>query len=126
MFVRSSLAALAATSFFTSANAAYSLTDNYEPSKFFSMFSFFTAADPTHGYVQYVSESQAQSQDLIKTSSNSVYMGVDMNKTATGSGRESVRLSSSKTYQTGLFVLDASHMPTGCVSLDIRPILTLT
>lgn len=107
---------LAASTFVAPSLAAYSMTDNYEASKFFSMFSFWTQADPTHGYVQYVSQSDAQSDHLIQANSGSVYMGVDMNNTASGSGRKSVRLSSSKKYQDGLFILDVEHMPTGCVS----------
>ena len=112
---------LAASTFITPSLAAYSLTDNYEASKFFSMFSFWTQADPTHGYVQYVSQSEAQSDHLIQANSGSVYMGVDMNNTASGSGRKSVRLSSTKTYDTGLFVLDVEHMPTGCVRRPFSP-----
>lgn len=33
---------------------AYTNPDIYLPSNFFSKFNFFTDADPTHGYVEYV------------------------------------------------------------------------
>ena len=106
--------ALLAASIAPATVAGYSLTDDYTTSNFFSMMSFFTEADPTHGYVQYVDEGTAQSEGLIQSSSDSVYIGVDANGTASGSGRQSVRLTSSKTYNQGLFVIDVEHMPTGC------------
>lgn len=94
--------------------AAYTLQDSYAPQSFFSMFSFWDQADPTNGYVDYVSQGSAQSDGLIQTNSNNVYFGVDHNNTASGSGRKSVRLTSQKSYDNGLFILDASHMPQGC------------
>jgi hypothetical protein len=40
-------------------------------------------------------------------------MGVDHSNVASGSGRQSVRLTSKKSYTHGLIVLDLSHMPGG-------------
>lgn len=93
--------------------AGYALEDDYSPSNFFSMFDFFTAGDPTHGFVSYVDQGTAQQNGLIQQSGSSVYMGVD-NTTVTSSGRQSVRLTSSKSYNHGLIVLDVAHMPVGC------------
>lgn len=45
--------------------ASYSLVDNFEGSTFFSNFDFFTGEDPTHGFVKYVGEKEAQSAGLI-------------------------------------------------------------
>ncbi|KAF7588635.1 hypothetical protein BBP40_005446 [Aspergillus hancockii] len=90
--------------------AAYTLQDDYGTSaSFFDKFSFFTGADPTHGFVKYVDRSTAQNTGLIKAD-GSIYMGVDHTNVA-GSGRPSVRISSTKTYNKGLFILDLAHMP---------------
>lgn len=93
--------------------AGYVLEDDYTPSNFFDMFSFFTDADPTHGFVNYVDQSTAQSDGLISTTTGTVYMGVDSTNQAP-SGRNSVRLTSNKSYGTGsLIILDLAHMPGG-------------
>ena len=94
--------------------AGYTLEKDYSGSAFFSGMTFFTAADPTHGYVQYVGQSEAQSEGLISTNGGSVKMGVAANGTAASPGRQSVRVSSTQSYSTGLFVADVGHMPVGC------------
>ncbi|RMD40063.1 hypothetical protein DV735_g5059, partial [Chaetothyriales sp. CBS 134920] len=91
--------------------AQYVLQDDYSPDSFFSMFDFFTDTDPTKGYVTYVDQSTASSASLISTSDNTVYMGVDHTNVASGSGRQSVRITSKKSYDTGLVILDLEHMP---------------
>jgi hypothetical protein len=40
-------------------------------------------------------------------------MGVDHTKVASGAGRASVRLTSKKSYNHGLVMLDLAHMPGG-------------
>lgn len=69
--------------------------------------------DPTNGYVTYVGQSAAQAAGLVNTNNNAVYMGVDYTNKASGSGRQSVRLTSKKSYTHGLILLDLSHMPGG-------------
>ncbi|RMZ90671.1 hypothetical protein DV736_g2096, partial [Chaetothyriales sp. CBS 134916] len=91
--------------------AQYVLQDDYSTDSFFSMFDFFTDADPTEGYVTYVDQSTASSASLISTNNNTVYMGVDSTDIASGSGRQSVRLTSKNSYDTGLVILDLEHMP---------------
>lgn len=50
----------------TTGCAQYTLADDYmSGGNFFSKFSFFTAGDPTGGFVQYVDESTAQSAGYI-------------------------------------------------------------
>jgi hypothetical protein len=68
-------------------------------------------SDPTNGYVTYVDESTAESAGLIYASGNATYIGVDTTNVASGSGRQSVRLTSNTAYTHGLFVLDLAHMP---------------
>ncbi|KAJ9615308.1 hypothetical protein H2200_001383 [Cladophialophora chaetospira] len=92
-------------------HAGYMLQDDYSSDQFFDMFTFFTDPDPTHGYVQYVDQGTAQSGGLISTNGGSVYIGVDHQNKASGSGRQSVRLTSKKSYTHGLIILDLAHMP---------------
>ncbi|EMC95257.1 glycoside hydrolase family 16 protein [Baudoinia panamericana UAMH 10762] len=96
-------------------SAAYTLEDDYvSGGNFFSLFSFFTAADPTHGFVQYVDQGTAQSAGYINETSSSVYIGTDYHNVASSSGRQSVRITSNKAYNAGtLIVLDLAHMPGG-------------
>ncbi len=93
----------------------YRLQYNMTGASFFDYFDFFTDDDPTHGYVNYVSRDQAQSEGLIKPLPNgAVYIGTDMSNVASGRGRNSVRLQSKKSWTGGLFIMDLSHMPAGC------------
>lgn len=110
-FSISPLAASALLALMSGVKAAYTLKDDYSGTNFFSMFDFFTDADPTHGYVDYVAQSAAQSAGLINTNNNQAYIGVDTKNVASGRGRQSVRLTSKATYNTGLIILDLEHMP---------------
>lgn len=93
--------------------AGYVLEDDYSPSNFFDMFSFFTSSDPTHGFVDYVDQSTAQSQGYISTTASTIYIGTDHDN-VTPNGRPSVRLTSNKAYNSGsLIILDLAHMPGG-------------
>ncbi|PWY87009.1 hypothetical protein BO70DRAFT_378613 [Aspergillus heteromorphus CBS 117.55] len=93
--------------------ATYSLEEDYATSNFFEKFTFYTEADPTAGFVDYVSESTAKTDGLISENSSSVYMGVDYTNVASSSGRKSVRITSNSAYTHGLFILDLEHMPGG-------------
>ncbi|KAI9646866.1 hypothetical protein NHQ30_004866 [Ciborinia camelliae] len=93
------------------ASSVYHLVDTYNSNNFFSTFSFFTGADPTHGYVSYQSQSAASAQGLINTNNGQIYLGVDYTTYNPAAGRASVRLSSNKSYTHGLFIADIAHMP---------------
>ena len=93
------------------AAATYSLVATYDSTNFFSDFTFFTGADPTHGYVSYQSQAAAQAAGLIHTTNAQVYMGVDSTKVNPSAGRASVRVSSKAAYNHGLFIADIAHMP---------------
>lgn len=92
------------------ASAAYTLEDNYDHTNFFSEFDFFTATDPTEGFVQYVSASAANLSGIAgyvtATPNDAVYLGVDHTTMNPSGGRASVRVSSSKSYTKGLFIAD--------------------
>lgn len=64
--------------------------------------------------MQYVDQATAQSMNLLNASAGAaVGWGVDtVNKDQ--AGRASVRLTSKKTYNHGLIVVDVEHMPVGC------------
>ncbi|KAH8671027.1 concanavalin A-like lectin/glucanase domain-containing protein, partial [Xylariales sp. PMI_506] len=70
--------------------------------------------DPTGGYVQYQSETSAQSLNLISTVNDVVYLGSDFTSNSYdpyGYGRKSVRVESLNTYNQGLFIADFAHLP---------------
>ncbi|KAL8671907.1 MAG: hypothetical protein Q9168_003618 [Polycauliona sp. 1 TL-2023] len=93
--------------------AAYSVKDDYSTDKFLDLFNFDTFDDPTHGYVNYVDQATAHSQDLYNVSNGQVTWGVDHVNVASGRGRNSIRLTSKASYTHGLVILDLAHMPGG-------------
>ena len=93
--------------------ARYNLQDDYTNGNFFDKFDFFTGPDPTEGYTDYLTYSNATDCGLIK-STNPPSWGVDDNNALQPSnlaGRPSVRMTSKKLYNHGLFVIDLQHMP---------------
>ncbi|KAI7858617.1 beta-1,3-1,4-glucanase [Circinella umbellata] len=98
----------------------WQLTDVYQGNTFFDGFDFFNDTDPTHGFVNYVNKEKAQHDGLIKIDKSSIVMKVDNSTTfATASknqerGRSSVRISSHKDYDSGLFLFDVEHIPVAC------------
>ena len=104
----------------------YKLDTEFSGSSFFDGFNFFSAADPTHGFTDYVSKGDAQSLGLISTGSSAI-MRVD-NTTfypippseasysdVDGVGRKSVRIESQKSWTHGLIIADIKHMPTSAI-----------
>ncbi|KAF1360492.1 hypothetical protein EJ07DRAFT_115288 [Lizonia empirigonia] len=102
-----------AAALFDQSIAGYALEDDYM-TDFYGAFDFFTAADPTNGFVKYVDEATARQTNLINASTTvPVEWGVDSTN-ETPEGRPSLRLVSKKKYNAGLVVMDVAHMPTGC------------
>lgn len=97
-------------------SATYSLSDNVVGSGFNSFFSYQAISDPTHGRVNYVDKGTAQSKNLTYASGNTFILRADHTTTlsASGPGRDSVRLQSNKQYSTHVAVFDMRHMPQGC------------
>ncbi|KAL8958245.1 MAG: hypothetical protein Q9193_004663 [Seirophora villosa] len=108
------LTVLASTSLINTALAAYSLADSYTASNWFDSFIFFDGKDPTNGFVQYKDLKSAAKSGLIAIEGSgdnaAVYMGVD-HKTKDPAGRASVRISSKKSFNHGLFIFDIEHNP---------------
>jgi len=95
---------------------AYDLHAKYQGDTFFNAWNFFTAGDPTHGTVDYVNQQTAQQKGYIKTQNNGTYIGCDTTTKATGRGRGSVRITTKEAFNQGLFIIDLTHMPTGCAT----------
>ena len=92
----------------------YELVENWAGKSFLDHIDFFTAKDPTNGFVNYLDQKSAESAGLFKLNSGgSLYMGVDSETTLdpNGKGRDSVRIESKKFYDEGLYVVDIKHMP---------------
>ncbi|KAJ7142146.1 glycoside hydrolase family 16 protein [Mycena crocata] len=77
---------------------------------------FFDRPDPTHGLVNYQSKEDAQSKKLAFSDGNNLILAVDnMTTLSHGAKRDSVRISSKKTYNAGsLFIADFASMPSSC------------
>jgi len=96
--------------------AGYVLTDNYQHDTFFGNFTPFTETDPTDGFVKFHDYNTAKDAGLIGRVTNygdASYLGVDYTSKST-TGRGSIRISSHKAFNKGLFVADIAHMPVGC------------
>ncbi|KAH8594871.1 glycoside hydrolase family 16 protein [Bisporella sp. PMI_857] len=109
----STLISLASSLFVLPHALAYSLVDSYDASNWYDSFNFHDEADPTNGFVDYISASDAQSSGLAKIVDNKVYLGVDnMTVLSTGgSGRKSIWITSKKPFLHGLLIGDFAHMP---------------
>ncbi|KAF8155942.1 laminarinase [Crassisporium funariophilum] len=105
------------TYLFTSVLAAtYSQTDSHTGTGFPKAFSYQAIADPTHGRVNYVDAGTASSQNLTFASGDHFVLRADSKKvlSASGPGRNSVRLQSNKQYTTSVMIFNIRHMPQGC------------
>ncbi|RDB28968.1 putative glycosidase C21B10.07 [Hypsizygus marmoreus] len=92
--------------------------DEYSGKTFFDRWDFFSDADPTKGHVNYVNRSRAFDQGLVYTQEDGtvIMKGDDTKWLEKGVYRDSVRISSKKQYNTGLFVLDLNRAPWGCAT----------
>lgn len=90
------------------ATSTYILRDTYMGASFLTSFTFETFADgdPTHGRVNYVNETYAIWKGLASVSGTTFTMRADHTTklSASGPGRDSVRIKSIKQYTTHLAV----------------------
>ncbi|KAK4897057.1 hypothetical protein LTR49_028056 [Elasticomyces elasticus] len=94
-------------------SAQYLLEDDYlAADNFFDLFTFWDTADPTEGFVVYKDYQPALDGDLINSSTTNIQMRVDSTNVTPG-GRPSVRITSNKSYDSGLVIVDIDHMPGG-------------
>jgi len=112
----STAAGTAAPSSSSVASSPWKAVQNYSGQTFFNGWDFFTTADPTNGNVQYVDQATAQSAGLLEINSNgNAVMRVETTPQVQ-SNRKSVRITTQATFNGGLVVMDAVHMPTGCAT----------
>ena len=90
----------------------YTLNDTYQGSNFFNQFNFDTVHYGQFGKLQTYDE--ALKLGMINWTDTTVYIGTDYTNIVNSSGRPVIEISSKKTYNYGLFILDANHMPEGC------------
>lgn len=66
--------------------------------------------------MQYLPFDAAAATQLIRNTSDLIYLGVDSSNSyvSDGPGRPSVRLESKSTFTEGLFVIHLTHIPVGC------------
>ncbi|OQE14103.1 hypothetical protein PENSTE_c039G07567 [Penicillium steckii] len=93
----------------------YTLKDTFSGSSFFNNFEYATS-DPTNGFVQYVDSQTAAEMNLTYASESSAVIRVDTNTQNQTNGRRSVRITSTNTYDSGLFIFDVTHTPYGCAT----------
>jgi len=99
----------------------YQLDKKFQGEDFFNKFNYFADADPTHGFVTYVSKDAARQAGLASINADGSFrMKVDDHTPLTqttgysgknGIGRASVRIEGQDTWTKGLWVADFSHMP---------------
>jgi len=94
----------------------WTVEDTYKGQDFFDYFEFFTGPDPTNGQVNYTDRATAFADGLAYVTSDDIVVMKGDNTTwlASGQNRNSVRISSYKQYNTGLFILDLDMAPWGC------------
>ncbi|KAG0647591.1 Mixed-linked glucanase xgeA [Hyphodiscus hymeniophilus] len=91
---------------------AYSVVQKYDGNNWYNSFNFETLPDPTSGFVEYISQSEAASMDMTYTVGDQVYLGVD-NKTVidpSGTGRKSIWLESKASFYHGVLIGDFAHV----------------
>ncbi|EIW58553.1 glycoside hydrolase family 16 protein [Trametes versicolor FP-101664 SS1] len=95
-------------------STAYKLADRFEGQSFFDGWDFFTDADPTNGLVNYVSGDAASKLAYVQDDGTAVIAVDDTSDVAAGGKRNSIRISSKKSWERGLFIADIYSMPHGC------------
>ncbi|KAJ7655288.1 glycoside hydrolase family 16 protein [Mycena polygramma] len=98
------------------ASSAWHLTQTYAGSTFFDGWEFWDTSDPTHGVVDYLSQSDGENAGLVEINSDGhAIMRVETTPTV-ASVRKSIRITTQKSFTGGLVIMDAVHMPTGCAT----------
>lgn len=86
----------------------------YHGQDFLNEWDFFAGNDPTNGLVEYLSKDQASHLAYVQKDGTTVLAVDSTTKLAVGQKRNSVRISSKKSYTGGLFIADFFAMPHGC------------
>lgn len=94
----------------------FNMIDLYQGKTFFDGWNFDTFPDPTHGNVNYQGREDAFRKNLaFVQDDNTTVMAVDdFSQVPVGGNRDSIRITSKKAYNGGLFIADFWAMPHGC------------
>jgi len=94
----------------------YTLQDLYRGQSFLDDWDFFSYSDPTNGYVNYQTKENAIQKKLaVVQADNTTILSVDdFSQVSPGGNRDSIRINTKKTYNSGLFIADFRSMPHGC------------
>ncbi|KAJ7096486.1 glycoside hydrolase family 16 protein [Mycena crocata] len=98
-------------------NKTWTQVDKYQGQNFLEQWKFETyqGDEPTHGLVNYQNQADAVSKKLATVDGNMLTLSVDdFTPLTSGQKRDSVRISSQKTYNSGLFIADFAMMPASC------------
>ncbi|KAJ7630492.1 glycoside hydrolase family 16 protein [Roridomyces roridus] len=96
------------------ASSVWQLAQSYSGSTFFDGWDFWDTSDPTHGVVDYLSESDGRAAGLVEVNSaGNAVMRVETTPTV-ASVRKSIRITTQASFNGGLVIMDSVHMPTGC------------
>ncbi|VDB87411.1 unnamed protein product [Peniophora sp. CBMAI 1063] len=100
------------------ASTVFLKQDEYIGDDFYEHWQWETFDDPTHGRTNYVDQSAARQHNLSFANSQKFVMRADDVSVIPESarGRDSIRISSKASYDEALFVIDVTHMPTGCAT----------
>ncbi|KAK0467025.1 concanavalin A-like lectin/glucanase domain-containing protein [Desarmillaria tabescens] len=100
------------------AGGTYQLLDIYKGKDFLNpqKWQYWSNSDPTHGSVNYQAMEAAMEKKLAFVGDDGIVTLAVDDTTTLGDGeyRDSVRISSVKTYNSGLFIASFSAMPYGC------------
>ncbi|GLB41672.1 putative glycosyl hydrolases family 16 [Lyophyllum shimeji] len=94
----------------------FKLEDMYQGDSFLNDWDFMQGADPTRGSVNYQSKDDAVNKHLayVQSDGTTVLAVDDSSWVPEGGNRDSVRISTKKKYNGGLFIADFYAMPHGC------------
>jgi len=93
----------------------YTLQDFYQGNSFLNDWDYYSQSDPTNGNVVYQTRGDAIQKGLAVVQNGVAILSVDATtRLSTGGNRASVRISSPKSYSSGLFIADFEAMPYGC------------
>ncbi|KAF8916325.1 glycoside hydrolase family 16 protein [Mucidula mucida] len=98
--------------------ATYELEDMYTGESFLDEWDFYSDADPTNGLVNYQTKEDAISKGLafVQDDGTTVLQVDNTTYLSSGQSRDSVRISSKKQYNGGLFIASFWSMPHGCAT----------
>ncbi|KAG6919559.1 hypothetical protein DXG01_004222 [Tephrocybe rancida] len=95
-------------------SSPWKLTETHAGNSFFDGWDFQLGNDPTNGIVQYVSQDVGRSSGILEVNGNgNAVMRVETTPVVQNT-RNSIRITTQSSFNGGLVVMSAVHMPTGC------------